>query len=649
MLSLLAVAAGLAAAWALQARVSLLTTHGTSMFPHFHTGDLAITTRSDSYRVGEIVAYKSQPNGAIVLHRIVRISDGRYTFKGDNNSWLDLYRPTKKDLVGRMTLRIPRAGVIADFTTAPGHTVFLVLGILVLLAGGGSAQKRRGARRDGRGREPNLLGTMMARAPWRPPDRGAMPNAPTPRAGPTLRGAPPSHAPPDHPPVTSATVRADLKEAGSTLGPALAVVLLAALLAMAAFSRPATRVATEKRSYSQSVSYDYQAETPVGPTYPDGVVTTGSPIFLRLVHEVQFKVRYRLDAPVLHGVAGSYSIDAKISGVGSWKGYLPLKERTSFIGDSFDATVMLDITKVQAMIAATQAETGLRGDNIVIDLVPHVKIGGFDGDVPITGTYSTPLSLKVTPLDVSLVKDPKGPGNDIGAKEEASYKAPVERVRNLSLVGRTMSVERGRTISTAGILGGSLWLVIASWGIARQRRRPEHERIGHRYHAQIVDVAHVPPEMDAVELNDMVTLSRVAEKSERMILHHAHDDGAHSYLVDDGGVVYRYSVAPPPPKREPVYDWEPGTPPPYVPAAADVPPPYVSPVMDVPPPYVPPVDVGTPPPYVPDIAVQSLDEALRLSPVTDDERAAFGVSDPVDPAAIDETAIETGPIDLWRD
>ena len=149
-LSLLAVLAGLAAAYALQAQVSLLTTHGSSMHPHFRTGDLAITARSDTYRIGEIVAYKSQPSGAIVLHRIVKASGGRYTFKGDNNSWLDLYRPTNKDIVGRLFVRIPQAGVIADFTTAPGNTIFLVLGILLLLAGGGSAQRKRRNNRSGR-------------------------------------------------------------------------------------------------------------------------------------------------------------------------------------------------------------------------------------------------------------------------------------------------------------------------------------------------------------------------------------------------------------------------------------------------------------------------------------------------------------------
>src|SRR3954452_15428572 len=88
-MSALAVLLGLGAGWGLQARISLLTTRGVSMFPHFRTGDLALTARAASYEVGDIVAYRSQPNGAVVLHRIVHVAGGHYTFKGDNNSWLD--------------------------------------------------------------------------------------------------------------------------------------------------------------------------------------------------------------------------------------------------------------------------------------------------------------------------------------------------------------------------------------------------------------------------------------------------------------------------------------------------------------------------------------------------------------------------------
>ena len=47
-----------------------------------------------------------------MLHRIVAIHGGHYTFKGDNNSFLDPVHPTRSQLIGKLWLHLPRAGVM---------------------------------------------------------------------------------------------------------------------------------------------------------------------------------------------------------------------------------------------------------------------------------------------------------------------------------------------------------------------------------------------------------------------------------------------------------------------------------------------------------------------------------------------------------
>jgi signal peptidase I len=111
------VAVGLAvaalAAWALLAppqvggSTTYVTTHGISMEPGFHTGDLAVMRSTDHYRVGDVVAYRSQMLDTVVMHRIVKEQAGRFTFKGDNNAWLDPETPTQDALLGRLVLRSP--------------------------------------------------------------------------------------------------------------------------------------------------------------------------------------------------------------------------------------------------------------------------------------------------------------------------------------------------------------------------------------------------------------------------------------------------------------------------------------------------------------------------------------------------------------
>jgi signal peptidase I len=58
-------------------------THGISMEPLIHTGDLVLVRPADHYRVGQVVAYHSTVLHTVALHRIIAISDGHYTFKGD--------------------------------------------------------------------------------------------------------------------------------------------------------------------------------------------------------------------------------------------------------------------------------------------------------------------------------------------------------------------------------------------------------------------------------------------------------------------------------------------------------------------------------------------------------------------------------------
>lgn len=80
---------------------SYVTTYGTSMLPRLHQGDLAIVREAGSYGVGDVVFYRS-PMLYRMLHRIESVTDGRYTFKGDNNSFLDPGRVTRGDLVGKL-------------------------------------------------------------------------------------------------------------------------------------------------------------------------------------------------------------------------------------------------------------------------------------------------------------------------------------------------------------------------------------------------------------------------------------------------------------------------------------------------------------------------------------------------------------------
>lgn len=96
---------------ALGGSLTLVTVQGSSMEPTLWTGDLVLLRRAPTYEVGEVVAFRSDMAGAVVLHRIVAYEPetGRAVLRGDNNDFLDRDRPLPDDVIGRLVLHLPAA------------------------------------------------------------------------------------------------------------------------------------------------------------------------------------------------------------------------------------------------------------------------------------------------------------------------------------------------------------------------------------------------------------------------------------------------------------------------------------------------------------------------------------------------------------
>ena len=152
----MALAVVLIVAWAVLLRPELLggpaayvIVSGASMEPTLAHGDLVVATRKDSYRVGDVVAYrvaKGEPGeGALVIHRVVGGSaTAGYLTKGDSREGRDLWRPRPSDVLGSVSFRVPRVGLLLvsmrtplGLATLAGLTAFLFV----------SAGRRRGSRR----------------------------------------------------------------------------------------------------------------------------------------------------------------------------------------------------------------------------------------------------------------------------------------------------------------------------------------------------------------------------------------------------------------------------------------------------------------------------------------------------------------------
>lgn len=496
-LSFVALVLGCIGIWALGADISLLSTRGVSMQPLFSGGDLAITAKTDQYRIGDIVAYRVPGDDAVVLHRIRSIEGDRYVFKGDNNSWLDPIRPRQEDLVGRLLARVPKAGFISDYLSSPARW-FIVLGLALLLFAGSGAHRDR--------RRPRTEVRRRAELPF------------------------------------------DLEDTTSRFGPPMTAIGMVMVLLAIVFSRD-TSVPTERnRSVDHSMTYEYSGQPPVGATYPDGTLRTGDPVFLRLIQSIDLDLMYRVSGRDLGDVSGSYTVDAVVAdpGSGSWRTTTRLIDPTKFTGASFTARARLDFAALQREVDAVRAETGVPGSTVTVSLIPKVALDGSLSGVDFSHTYNTPVDFSLTPLQLTLVTPPDPVGTPLVVSESETIKVPGTKAEQLSFLGRKMPVSTARWASLVLLFATLGWLGVALAQHRSQRVGPEPDRISSRYRASMVQVTRVPALDHAVDVADITALQRIADHGGHLVLHHVETNGEHSYLVENSGSLFRYRPRPEP-------------------------------------------------------------------------------------------------------
>lgn len=478
--------AAAAAAWFLLAPAQLggsasyVVVEGASMAPGLERGDLVIVRKAAAYREGDAVAYRHPELGRTVLHRVVRVAGGRLQLKGDANSFADFAAPRRVEVVGKQWLRVPKAGLAIEWLRAP-ERAGLAVGAFALILTAGTAAGGRGRRRK----------TETQDSPRRPP-RLAGPNAET----------------------------ALLAVAGA------GALLLA--LGLVALAKPATTLVPWDGLYRHHGVFSYAGDAPRGPVYPSGRVRSGETAFVRLVPSLRIRFDYRLDASGPPEVAGSASLVARIEGDNGWSRDLPLVPRRAFRGAAARLEAELDLRGVLALGRRVAAATGTASDSYLVTLRPRVRVDGSVREQAVADTFAPALALR---LDGQKLR-PEQAGNLVrsaagdAVRHEPSRLGPV-----------TVSAAR-----TVGLVGGLLALAAAAagWCLLRAGRgRDEPTRIATQLGSWLVESAPQERPDPVHELASFDDLVRVAERYERVILHEQRGR-EHSYLVDEGGTVYRY-------------------------------------------------------------------------------------------------------------
>ena len=511
---------GLGAVWfflappALGGGTTYVITDGVSMQPRFHTGDLALVRPVSDYRVGDIVAYRSRQLHVTVLHRIVAVTaDGRYIFRGDNNSWRDPERVTRAQLIGVLWFAVPGMGRRLEQLRSPTTMAILAgLAALLLLSGAGARAHRRRRRR--RGPEPK----------WLPA------KTPAPR-----------------------TAGISVSYGG------LALILLAlaacAGIAIVAWSTPTRRTVPTQVSYRQSGAFAYAASTITGAVYNTGQATTGQPIFTRLAGPVQVRFAYALHARRAVGMSGTAALSAVVASPSGWTRTFPLEAPAAFAGSRAVVTGIVHLRKLERFLQRVATATAVPDASFTLTLVPTVHVHGTMAGQPFQATYAPQLPFTLTPLALS----PPLPGAAEGAVHPLAGSAAVFHPgANGSLTsaarasvalgaGRlTIPVAVARIAALICLAACIAAAVLAGRLLRRTRLSDEPTRIRARYGESIVTVVHssLGRHTDLVQVKSIEELARIAERYESMIIHEQTDLG-HAYLVADGATLYAYLLEAP--------------------------------------------------------------------------------------------------------
>jgi signal peptidase I len=496
---------------------SYVVTHGVSMEPRIHTGDLAIVRSQSSYHVGEIVAYENKMLHTIVLHRIIARAGARYVFKGDNNNFVDFEHPAANQLIGALWIHIPGVGTTLMSIGSPALIGVLVAIGLLLLTGSVFARRRRLRRRERRA--------------------GAGAQPPSPRL-----------------PLDTATPAAGILAIGLLLLVPLLVLMLIA------FTRSPTAPRRYTVPYTQSGTLSYSAAVTPGPAYPGGRVVTGDPLFTHVVKAVAFSFGYRLDAAGRHSLTGKASLDASVVSTDGWKTTIELAPPTRFHGSRARVAGTLELTSLLALIHSVQTATKASG-SYTLTLLPHVSTTGSVDALPLHATFAPTVVFSLTELEAQpVVSSGSSPaaGSPAGAQSAASPFAPSASATAtgnrsqpvfLSLAIARLPVATARTIALGAIailicaMLAILALLRPILALVRPPRADESAGILARYGRQIVPVARVRqlPGVSVIDVADIEALVRIAEHYERSILHETLDDGEAFWVTDESGQ-FRYLV-----------------------------------------------------------------------------------------------------------
>ncbi|GAA4597359.1 signal peptidase I [Actinoplanes octamycinicus] len=475
-------------------RISYVITHGVSMEPVYHAGDLVIVAKSKTYEVGDIAAYYGAGGQVQILHRIIGgNAETGFVFKGDNKESVDGDNPTADQLIGHAVLHVPKGGTWLKPMLSP--TGLGMLGFL-FVGGAGAAKTRRDLAR-GR-RKKRAKGMSGKGGSWAAATAIIKAVA---RLHPILR--------------VFAALTALCTAAGLILG-------------VLGWMKPATQSAPNDPRAGESLTFSYSAEVEASAAYDGDVAYSPDPIYRKLADFVNLQLQYL-------GDPGRISVDARLSSPAGWHTTMQLSQPRQFTAERYTGTVLLDLAGIDERVKAASKAIGVDLGQITIVVTAHVQHAG-------GVAFEPELSLTLSPAQLSLTN---GPGSLLVSGSGPTTGGGIYP-RQISVLGRDlMTAAVARSYAIRLLLIALVGIIGIGFAALRSVPLATRAQIQRRYGHLLVPIEPVGKQSEpVVTVASFPALVKLAEKYGQMILTWTRPDGADDFVVRDDGVVYRFRIAP---------------------------------------------------------------------------------------------------------
>ena len=367
------------------------------MEPKFHFGDLALIRKANSYAVGDIVTY-TQPDIGTIFHRIIAIENGRFTLKGDNNTWEDSYHPQLSEILGKYWFFIPSVGKFFQKLRKPANfsilVVFFAFVFMFMLQSDSKSRKISDDRKKKKMSE-----------------------------------------------KSSTTINpSDWLYILSIFG------FIAIIIAFISFSKPIETIVADNYTYTHLGYFNYSSEVPED-IYENNQLETGDPIFRQINDSINIVFSYELDSDKKTDVTGTYKMLAIIKDTTGWEKSIELIPPSLIQGSSFTSSTVLDLNDIDNVIDNFENQTGITNKRYTLILQPQVEIKGQIGDRTFEDTFMPELSFYMDEQKLILTNSASENELELNPTLGGTVMGRTSSPNTISFLGLNVNILLARMIS----------------------------------------------------------------------------------------------------------------------------------------------------------------------------------------------------------